>query len=83
MKHINFGKRSYVSTEKKEKTEKQLVIYTKSRLENARVCCDEFSKLNDLCAAWGDKYEKFNLGLEKFGVDVDALKIPAVPKRYF
>ena len=40
-------------------------------------------KLNDACAAWGDKYEKCNPGLEKNGPDVDALNMTAAPKRYF
>ena len=34
-------------------------------------------------ATWVDEDEKFNLGIEKFGVDVDSLKMPVVPKRYF
>ena len=29
------------------------------------------------------KIEKFYLGLEKFGVDVDALNMTSAPKRYF
>ena len=39
--------------------------------------------MNDVCAAWRDKCEKFNLGIEKFGVDIDDLKISAAPKRCF
>ena len=39
--------------------------------------------MNDACATWGDEDEKFNLGIGKFGVDIDALKMLAVPKRYF
>ena len=48
----------------------------------AKVYRYKLEKLNDACAAWRDKNEIFNLGLEKFGVDIDALKITAVSRRY-
>ena len=48
----------------------------------AKVYRYKLEKLNDACAAWRDKNEIFNLGLEKFGVDIDALKIVDVSKRY-
>ena len=80
MKHIKSGNHSHIST---EKTEKQLMIYTKARLDKSKVRRNNLENLNDACAAWGDEDEKFNLGLEKFGVDIDALNMPAVPKRYF
>ena len=59
------------------------MIYTKARLNKSKVHRGELEKLNDTCAAWGDKDEKFNIRLENFGVDVDSLKMPAVLKRYF
>ena len=58
------------------------MIYTKARLNKAKVHYNELENLNDACAAWGDKDEKFNTGPEKFGVDVDALNMPSASKRY-
>ena len=75
VKNIKSGNCSHISI---EKTEKLLMIYKKSRLKKAKVHHNELANKNDACAAWGDEDEKFNLGLKKFGVDVDALKIPAV-----
>ena len=80
VKHLNSGKRSHIS---KEKTEKQSMVYTKARLNKAKFHRSLLEKLNDAYAAWGDEDKKFNLGLEKFGVDVDYLNITAVSKRYF
>ena len=59
------------------------MIYTNTRLKRANVHWGELAKLNDACAKWGDKYEKLNIGNEKFGVEVDALNMPAVPRHYF
>ena len=36
-----------------------------------------------MCAAWGDEGEKFNHSLDKFGIDIDTLKMSAAQKRYF
>ena len=59
------------------------MIYTNARLDKAKVHRDELKILNDACAAWGDQDENFNLGIETFGVDIDAFDIPAVLKHYF
>jgi len=40
-------------------------------------------KIKSAGVVWGDEDEKFDLGLEKFGVDLEALKPPSVPKRHF
>ena len=79
MKHIKFVKHSHLST---ENTEKQSMIYTKARIGRAKVHRDRLEKLNDACAAWGNKGKYFNLGPEIFVVDVDSLNMPATPKRY-
>ena len=79
-KHIKSVKRLHIST---EKTEKQLMVYTKIRLEKAKFHRGDLEKLNDACAAWGDENKQFDFGLETFGVEVDDLNIPEVPKRYF
>ena len=63
--------------------DKQSIIYTKARLNREKIHRNELEKLNDACAACGDKYEKFYLRLEKFGVYTDSLKIPAGSERYF
>ena len=80
VKHIKYGKRLHVS---KEKTKKQLMIYAKARLDKAKVHRNKLKNLSDACAAWGDEYEKLSLGIEEFGVYVDALNMPAVLKQYF
>ena len=37
-----------------------------------------------MSALWGEEDEAFDLGLEKFGVDIDAIRnTPTVPKRIF
>ena len=59
------------------------MIYTKARLDKAKFHRGELVKLNDACAAWGDEDEEFNLVIEKFGVDNDALKMPVLLKQYF
>ena len=80
VKHLKSGKRSHLGA---EKTEKQSMIYTKAKLDKAKVLRDEMDKIDSAVDAWGDEDEKFDLGLEKFGVDIEALKPPPVPKRLF
>ena len=58
------------------------MIYIKARLDKAKFHCSELENLNDAYAAWGDRDEKCNLGIEKFGVDVDAFNMTAAPKSY-
>ena len=60
MKHIKSGNRLHLST---DNTEKQSMIYTKARIDKAKVHCNELEKFNDVCAAWEYKYGKFNLGI--------------------
>ena len=48
VKQIKSGKRLHLST---EKMENYLMIYTKARLDKAKVYCGELEKLNDVCAA--------------------------------
>ena len=63
--------------------EKQSTIYTRARLDKAKVHHYKLEKLNGTCANWGDEDENYNLGLENVGVEVDALKMPSMQKRYF
>ena len=51
VKHINYGKRFHIST---DNTEKKSMIYTKARLNKAKVHRGELEKMNDACADWGD-----------------------------
>ena len=80
VKQIKSGKRLHIF---KDNMEKQSMIHTKAGLDNTKFHHNELEKLNYPCAAWGDEDEKFNIGLENFGVYVGALKTPSVPKRYF
>ena len=56
------------------------MIYIKARIDKAKFHCNELKNLNDAYAAWGDRDEKCNIGIEKFGVDVDAFNMTAAPK---
>ena len=80
VKHIKYGKCLHIFTKKREK---QSMVYTKVRLNKEEFHRDELTKLNDVFTAWGDKDKRFNLWIERFCIDVDALKIPSIPKQYF
>ena len=41
------------------------MIYTKERLDRAKIIATTLANLNDACAAWGDEDEKFNIGIDK------------------
>ena len=78
VKHLKTNKRAHLSG---DKTEKQAVLYTSARLEEARIKRNEMEEQG---TAFGDEDIAYDLGLEKFGVDIAALtEGPELPKRIF
>ena len=79
-KELKSGKRSKIGS---DKLMKQAALYTSSNLRRARIKRAELEKTDCTSkeARWGDEDEHFDLGLEKWGVDIDALKQAAVPRR--
>ncbi|KAL3765246.1 LOW QUALITY PROTEIN: hypothetical protein ACHAW5_010865 [Stephanodiscus triporus] len=68
-----------------DKLRKQGTLYTSANIHRARIKRDNLEKPN--CdtpdALWGDDDEQFDLGLEKWGVNVEELKKPLGPRRVF
>ena len=82
-KELKSGKRSHISS---EKLTKQATLYTSSALRRARIARAELEKIDSASkeACWGDEDLKFDLGLEKWGVDTAELKAPPkMPRRLF
>ena len=81
-KMIKTGKRSHLSS---DKVLKQCTLYTASNIRRARIMRAELEKSDCLSkdACWGDEDEQFELGLLKWGVDVEELKKPVGPRRLF
>ena len=81
-KVVKSGKRSHLSS---DKLLKQGTLYTSSNICRARIKREELEKPDCTShqAVWGDDDEQFDLGLEKWGVDVDSLKKPLGPRRLF
>lgn len=81
-KEVKSGKRSHLSS---DKLRKQGTLYTSANIRRARIKRDELEKPN--CdtpdALWGDDDEQFDLGLEKWGVNIEELKKPLGPRRVF
>ena len=81
-KEVKSGKRSHLSS---DKLRKQGTLYTSANIRRARIKRDELERPN--CetpdALWGDDDEQFDLGLEKWGVNVEELKKPLGPRRVF
>ena len=79
VKNIKTGKRSHMSG---ETTEKISILYVSARIQQSRILCDRLEKLdatgND--AMFGDDDINFDMQLEQFGVDTEALKEPAVDR---
>ena len=77
VKQIKTGQRSHLSG---ESTEKRSIVYVSSKIEQARIHCEKMEKIDAVGkdAMFGDEDLAFNLHLEKFGVDIAALKKPAV-----
>ena len=81
-KMIKTGKHSHLSS---DKVLKQCTLYTASNIRQARIMRAELEKSDCLSkdACWGDEDEQFELGLLKWGVDVEELKKPVGPRRLF
>ena len=65
---------------------KRSIISTSHKLNKVRMHRREMEKPNRVNAGalWGDEDERFNLELENFGVDLDAINDnPTFPKRVF
>ncbi len=81
-KVVKSGKRAHLSS---EKVLKQGTLYTSANIRRARIKRMELEKPG--CtkpeAVWGSDDEQFDLGLEKWGVDVLELKKPLGPRRLF
>lgn len=74
-KVVKSGKRAHLSS---DKLRKQGTLYTSSNVRRARIKRTELEKpdCKSPHACWGDDDEQFDLGLKRWGVDVDALKKP-------
>jgi hypothetical protein len=81
-KEIKSGKRSHLSV---DKLKKQGLPYTSSDIRRAQVEREELERpdCNAPSAVWGEEDEQFELGLEKWGVDLDDLKKPIRPHKLF
>ncbi|EJK69653.1 hypothetical protein THAOC_09066, partial [Thalassiosira oceanica] len=82
-KELKSGKRSHLNS---GKLCKQATLYTSAALRNARIIRQEQQKLDCVSkeARWGNDDEKFDLGLENWGVDTAELKAPPkLPRRLF
>ena len=83
VKELKSGKRAHISS---AKAAKQATRYTSAALRRARLQNQEYENLNFVRkeARWGADDEMFDLGLEKWGVDLAALKSPPkLPRRLF
>ena len=79
---VKSGKRAHLSS---DKLLKQGTLYTSSNIRRARIKRKELEKPDCMSpqACWGGDDEQFDLGLEKWGVDVETLKKPVGPRRLF
>lgn len=82
-KEIASGQRSHISAGKLEKATLISTTYRLDRAQKQRVALEKID-CREKGALFGEEDERFDLGLEKFGVDVDALKdTPTAPLRKF
>jgi len=79
VKQIKDGVRSHLSG---ESTEKRSVIYVSAKIQEARMRQHTMEKLDatGADAMFGDDDINFDLQLEKFGVNTNILKEPAVER---
>jgi len=79
VKNIKTGKRSHMSG---ESTEKRSILYVSAKIQQSRIMCDRFEKLDatENNAMFGDDDINFDMQLERFDVDTGALKEPAVER---
>ncbi len=59
------------------------MIYTNSKLDKEKALQDDLGKIKSEGIVWGNKNEKFDLGLENFGVDFDSLTLHSALKIHF
>jgi hypothetical protein len=61
------------------------LLYTSSNIRRAQIKREELERpdCNAPSEVWGEEDEQFELGLEKWGVDIDDLKKPIRPRRLF
>ncbi len=81
VKQIKDGKRSHLSG---ASTEKWSILFVSAKIVQARVVCDRMEKLDATGhnAMFGDNDINFDLQLDKFGVDTDALKDVNVEREF-
>ena len=79
---VKSGKRVHLSA---DKLLKQGTLYTSSNIRRARIKRKELERpdCKSHRACWGGDDEQFDLGLEKWGVDVEELKKALCPRRVF
>jgi hypothetical protein len=84
VKHLKSNKRSHLSG---DSVEKQALIYSAAKCEEARIEQDRKDMAgtgnHNKFGYWGDDDVTFDLGLEKFGVDLSELRIQVEPNRKF
>ena len=81
VKQIKSGMASHMRA---DRIEKQSIIYTTARVEEARIKTVALEDaIDNRQIEWGEDDESFNLDLEKFGIDTTELSKPVVPKRKF
>ena len=67
-------------------TEKLQITYITHKFNNSRIKHEALQELEckDNNVLWGEEYEIFDLGLEKFGFYIGAInETPTVPRRIF
>jgi hypothetical protein len=79
VKQIKDGKRSHLSG---ASTEKRTILFVSSKISQTRTLCDRMEQLDAKGhnAMFGDDDINFDLQLENFGVDMWALKEPAIER---
>jgi hypothetical protein len=82
VKQVKDGKRSHLSG---ELTEKRTVLFVSSKISQAQILCDRMEKLDATGhnATFGHDDINFDLQLETFGVDMGALKEPAIERVFW
>jgi hypothetical protein len=78
----NSNKRSHLSV---EVVEQQIIIFGAASMDKARIGREEAEKLDHKISSkfWTDVDVEYDLGLTKYGVDVEDLQHPLAPARIF
>jgi hypothetical protein len=82
VKQLKTDKRSHLSV---ADIEQQIVIFGAASMHKARIGREEAEKLdhNNSSKFWTDVDVEYDLGLKKYGVDVEDLQHPLTPARFF